>query len=471
MKKFLLLIAIFTILFVDRTLAKILLPSVISNNMVLQQNADVAIWGWSSNSTEKLMIWGSWSADTIRTQAKIGEWSASIHTPQAGGPYSLFIKGNELIEIKNVMIGEVWVCSGQSNMQMPVDSLSKGYSGVLNFRQKIREADKPEIRFFQVFRKIAGNPQDNCMGKWIVCTPETVKEFSATGYFFAKTLNDSLGIPVGMIHSSWGGTPAETWLPEEVVTSDPLLAEGAKKLKYRDWWPVKPGLAYNAMIHPLINYHIAGAIWYQGESNSANPLVYRKLFPELIRTWRRLWNKEFPFYYVQIAPYKYGQPMGATLVREAQLMTLKVPGTGMAVTNDIGNISNIHPRNKEEVGRRLALWALAETYGKQGIIYSGPLYRSMKINKKKIEISFDYVDGGLVKKGKELTWFQIAGEDKKFVNAKAKIKGDKVIVYSKEVKDPVAVRFAFSDTAEPNLFNAAELPASAFRTDDWEVAY
>ncbi len=448
---------------------KIILPALISDNMVLQQNADVTLWGWASDGAEKLKIWGTWGNDTVKTEAKVGKWSATIHTPGAGGPYSVFIQGEELTEIKNVLIGEVWVCSGQSNMQMPVDSMSRGFSGVLNFRQKIREANHPSIRFFQVFRRVSDHPQDDCIGKWVVCTPETVKAFSATGYFFSKYLNDSLHIPVGMIHTSWGGTPAETWLPEEVVMSNPEYAAGIEKLYKQNWWPIRPGQAYNAMIYPLLKYRIAGAIWYQGESNSDNPHVYRKLFPDLIKTWRKLWGIDFPFYYVQIAPYNYKNGLGATLVREDQLLALSVPKTGMAVTNDIGNVDNIHPRDKEEVGRRLALWALAKTYGKTGIVFSGPLYKSMKVDKNKIEISFEYVDGGLVKKGKTLTCFQIAGADHNFVDAKAAIKGDKVIVYNKKVKTPVAVRFAFSNTAEPNLFNAAGLPASAFRTDDWPV--
>ncbi len=467
MKKFL---SVFAVLFlVTSSYAKITLPSLISDNMVLQQNAEVTLWGWSSNSVEKLRIWGSWGQDTVKTRAKVGKWSVRIHTPEAGGPYSLFILGDELTEIKNVLIGEVWVCSGQSNMEMPVDSINSGFSGALHFREVIREANYPSIRFFQVFRRISDHPQDDCVGQWVVCTPETVKAFSATGYFFAENLYDNLHVPIGMIHSSWGGTPAETWMPEKAVMDNPEFAAGIEKLFKQDWWPIRPGQAYNAMIYPLLKYRIAGVIWYQGESNSANPLIYRKLFPDMIKTWRKLWDIDFPFYYVQIAPYKYKEPMGATLVREAQLMTLSLPGTGMAVTNDIGNINNIHPRNKEEVGRRLALWALAKTYGKSGIVYSGPLYKSMKTDKKKIEISFEHVDGGLVKKGKSLTYFEIAGEDRNFAEAKAEIKGDKVIVYNKKVKNPVAVRYAFSDTAEPDLFNAAGLPASAFRTDDWPV--
>jgi sialate O-acetylesterase len=272
-----------------------------------------------------------------------------------------------------------------------------------------------------------------------------------------------------MIHSSWGGTPAETWMPEKTVMNNPDYAAGIEKLYKQTWWPIRPGQAYNAMIHPLLNYRIAGAIWYQGESNSANPLIYKKLFPDMIVTWRKLWGIDFPFYYVQIAPYNYKGGMGATLVREAQLLTLSLPKTGMAVTNDIGNVDNIHPRDKEEVGRRLALWALAKTYGKNDIVYSGPLYNSMKINKNKIEISFDHIDSGLVKKGKTLSCFQIAGDDHKFVKANAVIKDDKVIVSNKKIKNPIAVRFAFSDTAEPNLFNSAGLPASAFRTDDWSA--
>ncbi|MEX2336524.1 MAG: sialate O-acetylesterase [Fulvivirga sp.] len=444
----------------------IYLPSILSDNMVLQQNEEVTVWGWTTESAEKISVWGSWGNDTVTTQADLGRWYLKLKTPQKGGPYKVFVKGHELLIINNVLIGEVWLGSGQSNMEMSVGP--RWYGGVENYETAIREADRPSIRLFTVKRRIADYPQDDCEGKWVVCTPETVRDFSATAYFFCREINEKMHVPVGLIHSSWGGTNAESWMPEAVIENDPRHREGLKVAPAYPSRPSTPAMAYNAMMYPLINFEIAGVIWYQGENNRYDSENYSRLFPDLIKSWRLDRRDEFPFYYVQIAPYNYKKPY-ANLVREAQLKTLSLPNTGMVVTNDIGDLKNIHPKNKEEVGRRLALWALAKTYNQPDIVCSGPLYRSMAIKGNEIQINFDHVEGGLVKEGEELTWFEIAGEDKKFVKARAVIKRNSVVVSHQDIDNPVAVRFAFSDRAEPVLFNKAGLPASAFRTDSWRI--
>jgi sialate O-acetylesterase len=275
---------------------------------------------------------------------------------------------------------------------------------------------------------------------------------------------------MGMISSNWGGTPIETWIPTELFNENEELIKAATKIEEKPWWPNSPGLAYNAMIHPLSNFNIAGVIWYQGESNRQNPNAYYTSFPLLITSWRNLWQSDFSFYFAQIAPFKYEDidALDAAIVRDAQLTTmLQIPKTGMAVTNDIGNLKDIHPINKQEVGRRLALWALAKDYGLEDLEHSGPIYKSMEISKNKVVLSFDHADNGLIKNGKQLTNFTIAGSDRVFHEAKSKIVGKTIIVSSKNVKNPMAVRFAFTDTAEPVLYNKEGLPASAFRTDDW----
>jgi len=296
-----------------------------------------------------------------------------------------------------------------------------------------------------------------------------MKNFSAVAYFFAKQIQQRINVPIGLVYSNWGGTPIEPWMPSEIVEQDPVLVDGAKKIKETPNWPSKPGELYNAMIHPLLQFDIAGVIWYQGESNRVNAMSYYKSFPALITSWREAWGKQFPFYYVQIAPFRYkDSEVNAAVVRDAQLATLSLPNTGMAITNDIGDLENIHPENKQEVGRRLALWALAKTYGVDLPAYSGPVYQSMEIKGNKIMVIFRYANNGLIIKGKDAAEFTIAGKDKVFYPAKAKVSGNTVEVWSSKVKEPVAVRFAFSDTAQPNLFNIEGLPASAFRTDKWK---
>ena len=436
------------------------LPAIFSDHMVLQQNAEVTIWGWA-NPSEEVTVTGSWDKNTVKTKAtNLAQWQVKIKTPAAGGPHTLTVKGYNTIEVQDILMGEVWLCSGQSNMEWTTRA------GVDNAQPEIAKANYPAIRFFTVPRRSADGAQLDVDAQWVVCTPETMPNFSAVGYFFGQKIHENLKMPVGLINSSWGGTPAEIWVNAKAIAENKALAEAAAKVKEEPYGPYQPGKAFNAMIAPLIPYRIAGALWYQGESNTSNPQNYEKLLPALIQNWRTEWGYEFPFYFVQIAPYSYGDKNNGVLLRDAQRKSLSVPNTGMVVISDVGNIKDIHPRNKIPVGQRLANWALNKTYGKKDIVFSGPLYKSMKVEGNKIRISFDYAETGLVAKGKELTLFEIAGADQQFVPAMAKISGKTVVVSATSVKNPVAVRFAWSDTAEPNLFNKAGLPASSFRTDD-----
>lgn len=460
-----LILLLITTLYFNYAFADIWLPSILSDNMVLQQKSEVKIWGWTTHTNEKLTITPSWNNEAVEIQAYQGTWSGRLTTPKAGGIYTITIKGHQEISIQNVLIGEVWLGSGQSNMEWSANS------GIDNAEEEVAKANFPEIRFFTMVKHKSETPQDRGIGKWVVCTPETMKSFSAVAYYFGRELHNELKVPVGLINSSWGGTPIETWIQKELIEDNELQAS-AKKVEVRPWWPNKPGSAYNAMIHPILNFNIAGVIWYQGESNRQNAFSYYTSFPLLIDSWRAAFEKDFPFFFVQIAPYKYDDPKGldATIVRDAQLKTMQtVPKTGMVVVNDIGNLEDIHPQNKLDVGKRLSRWALAKNYGKLDIVVSGPIYKSMEIKKSKVILHFDYAENGLQQKGNVLNEFYIAGEDQKFHPAKAKIVGNTVIVSSRKVNNPQAVRFAFSNGALPNFFNREGLPASAFRTDNWEI--
>ncbi|TKG96920.1 sialate O-acetylesterase [Puteibacter caeruleilacunae] len=457
------LILTFISLFPLLSFATIWTPSVISDNMVIQQNDSVAIWGWTTETIEKITVTGSWNNQPASCKAFQGKWMVRLATPKAGGPFSISIKGHEELTLSNVMVGEVWLASGQSNMQW---NAKRGFN---NAKEEVAKANYPNIRLFHIPRHQATSAQQDTPGEWKECTPESMEEFSAVAYFFARNLHQQLDIPIGIINSSWGGTPAEVWVEEQVVERDQELVEAQKQLPENNWHSFKPGRMYNAMIAPLIPYTLAGSIWYQGESNRVAPYTYTKLFSGLIDCWRQKWGSEFPFYYVQIAPFKYKEKNAGVLIREAQMKAMTVPNSGMVVVSDIGNINNIHPGNKQDVGKRLANWALAKTYNKTGITYCGPIYRDMEKEGKNIIIHFDYAESGLMMKGKELTHFEIAGDDKVFVAANAKIIGNTVKVWNKKVKQPVAVRFAWDNIAEPNLFNKAGLPASCFRTDNWHV--
>src|SRR5450759_2988480 len=433
------------------------LPEIFSDNMVLQQKSDVILWGWAKTG-ETVIIKADWLDKEITTKASTqGTWRITLKTPGAGGPYNIHIKGyNEMI-LRNVLIGEVWLCSGQSNMEMSAQS------GINNGDEEIKNANYPEIRFFTVGTATSLYPQDHLAGKWTVCTPDEMRTFSAIGYFFARKLNKDLGVPIGVINSSWGGTPAESWMPEGVIQKDDVLLEAAAKQKPVPWGPVEPARIYNAMISPLIPFRFAGVLWYQGEANTINAYAYKEMLTGLIKSWRSMWNYDFAFYFAQIAPYNYERPFEGVEVRDAQRRVLEVPNTGMVVLSDLCDTLNIHPKNKQDAAMRLANVALNRFYKTAAIEDSGPLYKDMIVDKKQAIISFDHSEG-LHVAGEKLTYFEIAGEDKVFYPAEAKIKGQQVIVKSKMVKAPVAVRFAWRNTATPNLFNGANLPASCFIT-------
>lgn len=499
------------LIFSSSLFADVKLPGLFTDNMVLQQDTLVTLWGWADPG-EKVEVRGSWSQTAEHATAdEQGNWKVRVKTLKAGGgPYTLTFKGNNNIKIKNILLGEVWICSGQSNMHFPVAPIeNSGWAtGVVNYEEEIRKADYPAIRMFTVARKVADEPQKDVEGEgeWQVCSSSTVGDFSAVAYFFARELHEKTGLPVGLINTSWGGTPAEGWTQKEVLESEPDFrpilerykeavanypeAFEAYKEELEQWRKEaaqsrekggNPGAAprepigpdhhkspyklYNAMIAPLLPYTIKGAIWYQGESNADRAYQYRKLFPAMIANWREGWGNDFSFYFAQIAPHRSQGPE----IREAQLLSmLSVPETGMAVLTDAGDSLDIHPRNKQVVGERLARWALAKDYGMEEVVYSGPVYQSMEVKGDTIILQFEHVNGGLIAKDGPLREFTIAGADREFVPAQAEIKDDTIVVWSDKVKEPIAVRFAWERIPEPNLYNRAGLPATPFRTDDWE---
>jgi sialate O-acetylesterase len=493
--------------------AEVKLPSLLSDGLVLQQGMKVNIWGTADPGESVTVTLGD---QRVSTEADGGgQWKVKLGPLNAGGPFTMTIAGKNTIALHDVLVGEVWVCSGQSNMEMPVGMNAEGWSGdVTNYQDEIAHGDHPRLHLFTVQKAVAGKPQRDVKGYWVVARPQTVAGFSAVGYFFGRELVKVLNVPVGMIHSSWGGTPAEAWTSRATLESDPefqsILDAGAKLLspypkvfedfeqKLGQWRrdsdqaesegapvpsappvpedarrnPWRPSGLFNAMLMPLTPYAIRGAIWYQGESNADRPTQYRKLFPAMIGDWRRAWEEgDFPFLFVQLANWGIYQPRSNwPELREAQLKTLSLPKTGMAVAIDIGDGSDIHPKNKQEVGYRLALAAQAIAYGRD-VLYSGPIYESMAVEGEKIRLRFQYVYGGLAAKNSAsstLSGFEIAGDDRKFVGAQATLDGDTVVVRSEKTPHPVAVRYAWGMNPSCNLYNRAGLPASPFRTDDWE---
>lgn len=637
--------------------AELRLPSIFADHLVLQRDREIPIWGWATAGQRVRVEFAEQRVECVA--GPDGRWAARLAATAASTtPRSLWVEADTRLEIRDVVVGEVWLCSGQSNMEWSVGPTSWAGPGVMNWQQEVAAAQHPLIRFFDVKNAVAAQPREECEGAWHVCSPETVGAFSATGYFFGRALQQKLNVPIGLIGSNWGGTPIEAWTshatirrfpefaaaqqemeqfassPEETRARhraempvwlerfdarDPgiadawhtpefdekqwatLLAPGAwaspelkdydgaiwlrKQVFLPDDWegvpaelslgaiddmdrvwvngqlvgateedgqwrtprryaiapgllrsransvvvriidtggaggllgpgselrlngagqpavapvslagdwryrmglplsgappaprlrglsPYHPSSLFNAMIAPLIPFAIRGTIWYQGESNRDRAAQYRELFPAMIEDWRTLWRQgESPFYYVQIAPFAYAGDRGeAAALRDAQRQTLaRVGAVGMAVTLDIGDPRDIHPLNKQEVGRRLALWALAKTYGDPALTYSGPLYRDMRIEGDAIRLMFDHVDGGLGPAGAILSHFTIAGADRVFRPAVAEISGAELLVRGAGVSAPVAVRYAWGAADEPNLQNAAGLPASSFRTDDWE---
>ena len=464
MKKLLLPFIVFVIFFIGNyhAVAEIRLPSILGSHMVLQQKSEVNLWGWCAPS-ENINVKVSWDTTRYVTKGTSGaKWELKIKTPAAGGPFTITINNKTVLE--DVMTGEVWICSGQSNME---------WSGDQKLKQSLDEAPNAtnqKIRFFYVPKTTSDFPQEDVRAGWKVCTPEEMVHFSAIGYFFGKKLQNDLNVPVGLINSNWGGTPAEVWTPKEVIDKDQVLKEASLKLNPSGGWPIIPGSTYHAMIAPLTKFRIAGAIWYQGESNTQNYKSYSHLMAKMIGAWRDAWGYSFPFFYVQIAPFAYGQNFIGALLREQQTACLSIPRTGMVVVHDlVDDVTNIHPVKKMEVANRLASLALADTYGVKGLVYKYPMYRGLVIERNRIRILFDNVPNGLMATAKDLNEFYIAGEDQKFLFASARIEGNTVIVWNKAVKEPVAVRFGFANTTIPNLFSKEGMPVNIFRTDTWDV--
>lgn len=481
MKKLLSLIVALGCAVASSSRADVKLPAVIGSHMVLQREQACPVWGWADPG-EKVTVEFAGQKKTAVAAAD-GSWSVKLRSMKANStPQTMTITGKNKVVVEDVLVGEVWLCSGQSNMEWTVADSN-------NAKEEIAAGNHPRIRHIKIPHSPAAKPeQDVKSGGWLVASSETVGKFTAVGYFYARNLEKELDVPIGLLGCNWGGTRIEPWIPPAGFQSVPALKKDfADKLdrfpavtekKNKEGNTVKEinhqtALAlYNGMVHPLVPFAIRGALWYQGESNNGEGMLYFEKMKALIAGWRSVWNNpKMPFYFVQLAPYNYGgDDTRLAGIWEAQTETLEVPNTGMAVTTDIGNVSDIHPRNKQEVGRRLALWALAKTYGKRDLVYSGPLYDDMKVAGNKIELSFDSVGGGLASRdGNALTDFTIAGEDKKFVAAHAEIVGKKVVVSSDVVAKPVAVRFAMHQFAEPNFSNKEGLPASPFRTDKWPL--
>jgi sialate O-acetylesterase len=439
--------------------ANITLPTFFNSGMVLQQKSKVKVWGWGKTG-EPIRVVTSWDNNQVVSKTDTyGKWSVEVETPIYGGPYEIKIKGYNEIILKNILIGEVWLVSGQSNMEW------SAASGIENAESEVQKANFPEIRFFGVNHATAPHPQQNLSGEWQVCSPESMKNFSAIGYYFAKHIFENIQVPVGIINTSWGGTPAESWTPEESIKADPVLYKDALSLKEVPWGPVKTASIYNAMVAPLAGLKIKGFLWYQGESNVMNAANYDKLLGTLIGSWRKAWAEELPFYFVQIAPYKYGSPEEGVILRNAQRMTEIVPNTAMVTISDIGNIDDIHPKNKKDVGIRLANVALKNLYSayKGGI--SGPKLLLYESKKGQIILFFDTQE---LKCDKNcMNNFEIADTSGEFKKANVRIKSNTIVLTNSKVAYPVFARFEWSNTAEASLKNKQGLPASAFITDNW----
>lgn len=452
--------------------AEVKLPAVFSDHMVLQRDKAIPVWGWDAPGTEVSVTLGDAKA-SAKADDK-GNWKVSLPAQKANANgQKLTVKGSSEKAFSDVLVGEVWLCSGQSNMEWTVAASD-------NPQQEIANGKHPLIRHIKIPHRPSAKVETDVQTKgWEVASPATVAQFTAVGYYFAVNLRkdkDFAEVPVGLIGSNWGGTRIEPWTTPEGFQAVPALKGIADKLAE---YPAKdakgainhqsPLALYNGMIAPLVPYAIRGALWYQGESNNGEGMLYAEKMKALIHGWRKLWSDEtMPFYFVQIAPFTY-RNTNLPYLWEAQLAASKIPGVGMAVTMDISNIKDIHPKNKQEVGRRLALIALTRTYGREGLVHGGPYYKSMKAEGGKARISFDGVAGGLKSRdGKDLTHFTVAGADKKFVPAKAVIEGNEVVVSAEGVSEIAAVRFAWAETAEPNLSNKEGLPAYPFRTDDWK---
>lgn len=460
--------------------AKVKLPSILGDNMVLQQKTTTKLWGWAKENT-KIKVITSWDKKTYTSNADSkGNWLLNINTPIAGGPYQITISDGEALTLNNILIGEVWFCSGQSNMEMPMRGFDRQpLKGANNLIAKAKS--NIPIRMFTTdsqngnwVRQFDKKPQVDCKGQWQVNTSENVANISATAYYFAKYVQEVLDIPVGIIVSSWGGSNVESWMSREAI--EPFkeinisILDNTTEIKNPNSTPC---VLYNAKIAPLTNFTIKGLLWYQGESNRQNANLYANLMPAFVKDLRTKWNiGEFPFYFVQIAPFNYEAANGtsAARLREVQLQNFNdIPNSGMVTTMDIGHPTFIHPMDKETVGERLALWALGSTYGRKGFVFAPSVYKSMEKKDQKIYINFKNAEHGISPMWTDLKGFEIAGEDKVFYPAKAEIETStaRLAVSSDKVPNPVAVRYDYKNYVEASIFGLSGIPVAPFRTDDW----
>jgi len=462
-------VILFAFIGLNSVKAEIKLPAVFGNNMVLQQQTEAAIWG-KATPGKSVKVVTSWNKKSYSTKSdNEGNWKLKVATPAAGGPFSISISDGKTLTLNNVLIGEVWICSGQSNMQMTMS----GYLNqpVIGANEAIATSANNSIRLFTVERVKSLEPADDFTGSWLECTPENVANFSATAYFFGKMLQQALGVPVGLINSSWGGTRIEPWISENGFKNFDWVKLPDKKMT-GEYNQQTPTVLYNAMIAPMVGYAFRGGLWYQGESNRNEPAQYEKLMAGLVQNWRAEWGiGDFPFYYVQIAPFDYGTVgLNSAYLREAQLKaSTAIPNMGMASIMDLGEKDRIHPAHKKEAGERLAFLALANTYGQKGIEFSGPVLKEMIVEGQMVKLTFDHAKNGLTTFNNKLENFKIAGENKRFYPAEAFITGKGITLFAPQVEKPVAVRYAFDDFVVGELFNTEGLPASSFRTDDWEI--
>jgi len=495
--------------------ADVALAPIFTDHAVLQRDKPVPVWGRAAPG-EKVTV--TFRDQTVQaTAGSDGRWIARLQPLKPGVPAPLIVSGKNTIKLDDILVGDVWVCSGQSNMEFRVWGPPGDVYRVNDADAEVAAGNHPLIRHFKVEQAVAAGPAETARGVWVACSSATVGQFTAVGYFFARDLAQKLGVPVGLINSTWGGTPIESWMNDAALKSDPAFAvvdqrwaaamvgwedkvaaykaaiaaqekdEAAAKaagpeklaehLKNRPWLPLPPGPTspdaprslFNGMINPLLPYGIRGVLWYQGESNGSRPGEYHALFAAMIAGWRAAWGDgDFPFLWVQLSNWKTGDPTGLEWagLREAQAQALSLPNTGMAVAIDVGEPANIHPRNKQEVGRRLALIAGHKVYGLPGA-WCGPLFQSVERLGPAMRVRLDPAGGGLVVHGKELTGFTVAGADRRFVPASARIEGSTIIVSAPGVSEPVSVRYAWTDAPEAGLFNDAGLPAAPFRSDDW----
>lgn len=504
--KFFLAVVATTMAVVTHVAAKVKLPVLFSDNMVLQADRAVKVWGWAADG-ELVVV--QYKDQVKSTRAAAGKWSVTLSAMPATSKGSVMaVLGNNQIELKNVVVGEVWIASGQSNMQWPLRRSD-------NWTKAAATSSNPDLRLFYVPRTSSSHPIDDIQGeymggqpRWQVSGPDSTPEFSAVGYYFGRDLQKARNVPVGIIHTSWGGTPAELWTSPEAMAANATLkkdlidpfedklanyrkalekhelaaktakTQGKKFTKRRPRAPRQSSSLYNSMIHPLLGFSIRGAIWYQGEANAGRAHQYRTLFSTMIRSWRKGWKQgDFPFYAVELAPWDFNrkrsmdeigrQPVNSTWgeLRDAQIHATKVlRNVGTVTITDVGMKDDIHPTNKAPVGGRLALLARKQVHG-EDIVASGPSLRGATTKGGEVTVHFSNVGDGLVAKGGPLTGFSIAGDDGEFVWANAEIVGDSVVVSHPNIKKPAGVRFGWADYPVVNLWNKNGLPAHPFRTD------